>query len=217
VRILVVEKDEALRLRATGALEAAGYEVIGSKDALDGLRKLYETSPDLIIMAGGLPMIDGEDACLRIRQASYLPIIVMGSRSEAAEMLELGADAYMEKPPSLSELVARVHVLLRRKPTLSPPTGSAGEEAGDGSQEDGNGHNGLTSTEFRLASCLMHNRGRLLDYSEIIRGVWGGKKVSLDTLHFYMRRLRQKLAGGGISMFRGVGYCFNGDGGQVPW
>ncbi len=58
---------------------------------------------------------------MRIRQASYLPIIVLGSQEKAAETLELGADAYMTKPPSPSELVARVRSLLRRKPRYDPP------------------------------------------------------------------------------------------------
>ena len=60
-------------------------------------------------------MVNGEEALLRIRQASYLPIIVLGSEEESVETLELGVDAYMTKPPSLSELVARVRALLRRK------------------------------------------------------------------------------------------------------
>jgi DNA-binding response OmpR family regulator len=192
VRILVVEKDEPLRLKAAGALEAAGYEVAIAVDAVDGLKKLYQTCPDLIIVARELPRIDGEDAYLRIRQASYLPIIVIGNREEAAEMLELGADAYVAKPPSLGELVARVRAILRRKSSHEPPGGNIAANTRYPSSEDGNGLNGLTPTEFRLASCLLHNKGRLLGYSELISWVWGGKKVSLDNLHFHMRRLRQK-------------------------
>ena len=117
--ILFVEKDEALRLKAVEALEAAGYEVVTAADAMDGLKKLDETHPDLIIIE--LPMENGEDDYLRIRQASYLPIIVVGSREETAEMLEFGADAYVPKPLSLVELVARVRALLRRKPRQNPP------------------------------------------------------------------------------------------------
>lgn len=216
MRILVVEKDEALRLKAAGALESAGYEVAIAVDALDGLKKLYETYPDLIIVARELPRVNGEDAYLRIRQASYLPIIVIGNREEAAEMLELGADAYVAKPPVLGELVARVRALLRRKPRQEPPGGNIISPTRNHPPDDGNGSNGLTPTEFRLASCFLHNKGQLLSYDELISGVWGGKEVRLDTLHFYMRRLRQKLADGGISMFRGVGYCLSGDGIIAP-
>lgn len=65
-------------------------------------------------MARELPMLGREDPCLRIRQASYLPIIVLGSEEYEAETLEIVADVYMAKPPSLIELVARVKALLRR-------------------------------------------------------------------------------------------------------
>ncbi len=210
--ILVVEKDEVSRLKAAGALEAAGYEVAAAGDTMEGIKKLYETHPDLIVVAQELTVEDGEDAYLRIRQSSYLPLIVIGGRGGAAEMLESGADAYVVRPLSLGELVARVRALLRRKPGPKPPGNSNTREIYNRSQQDDkNGLNGLTPTETRLSSCLLYNQGRLLSYSDIINQVWGNKKVSLDTLHFYMRRLRQKLFNGSLYMFRGVGYCFNGD------
>jgi DNA-binding response OmpR family regulator len=210
-RILVIEQDEALQVRIGAALEGAGFKVTTANDTLGGLKSLYESYPDLVIMARDLPMVSGEEPCLRLRVASYLPLIVLGSGSEAAETLELGADAYMAKPPSLVELVARVRALLRRKLRNGPLVGGTGSETDDGSWEDGDDLNGLKSVEFRLASCLFHNRGRLLSYTELIRGVWGNREVSLDTLHYHMRHLQQKLLNSGISMFRGVGYCFYGD------
>ncbi len=170
----------------------------------------------LIIVERELPMVNEEDPCLRIRQACYLPIIVPGNREEAAEMLESVADAYMTKPPSLSELVARVHALLRRKPRGNSPVGTPGLEIENRLDDGGNGSNGLTPTEFRLASCLVLNEGRLLDYTRLIGEVWGGKEVSVDTLHFYMRRLRSKLANVSIFGRRGVGYCLSADGSQAP-
>lgn len=184
---------------------------------MEGIKKLYETHPDLIVVAQELTVEDGEDAYLRIRQSSYLPLIVIGGRGGAAEMLESGADAYVVRPLSLGELVARVRALLRRKPGPKPPGNSNTREMYNRSQQDDkNGLNGLTPTETRLSSCLLYNRGRLLSYSDIINQVWGNKKVSLDTLHFYMRRLRQKLFNGSLYMFRGVGYCFNGDNNPPP-
>ena len=193
-------------------MEEAGYKVVRTADALDGLKKLYEAYPDLIIVARELPTVSGEDPCLRIRQASYLPIIVLGNGEEAVEMLELGADAYITKPPSLSELVARVHSLLRRKPRYDPPPDNPKLEIENRLPKGSNGSNGLTPTEFRLASCLILNKGRLLGYPRLISEVWGGKEVSLDTLHFYIRRLRSKLANVGIFGLRGVGYRLSVDG-----
>jgi len=212
-RILVIEQDEALAVEAAAALEEAGYEVATVGDALEGIKKLYEAYPDLIIVNTGLPMVNGEDSFLRIRQASYLPIIVLGSEEEMADMLELGADACMVKPPSLIELVARVHSLLRRKPRYEPPADIPGLGIESHLDNGGNGSNGLTPTEYRLASCLVLNRGRLLEYPRLISEVWGGKEVSRYTLHFYVRRLRSKLANVNIFGVRGVGYCLSGDGG----
>ena len=149
-RILVIESDEALAVAEATALEEAGYTVARATDARDGLKKLYEAYPDLVIMARELPMVDGEDPCLRIRQASYLPIIVIGSNEGAAEMLELGADAYMTKPPSPVELVARVHSLLRRHQRYDPPGGNPGLEIESHLSKGDDGSNGLTGAEFRL-------------------------------------------------------------------
>lgn len=209
-RILLVEKDEALAVKAVAALEEAGYRVVRASDALDGLRKLYQAYPDLIILNGELTMVKGQDPYLRIRQASYLPIIVLGSEEKAAEMLERGADAYMMKPPDLKELVARVRSLLRRKHKDNSPGGNCLPNIKDCLNKKGNGSDGLSPTEFRLASCLILNKDSLLDYHRLISEVWGGKKVSLDTVHFYMRRLRQRLTNGHIFMLRGVGYGFRG-------
>jgi DNA-binding response OmpR family regulator len=212
VRILVIDGDEAPGTRVATALEEAGFDVVTATSALDGLKKLYQAYPDAIIMARQLAMVNGEDAYLRIRQASYLPIIVLGNREDLAESLESGADVFMTNPPSPRELVARVRRLLQRRtgfdtrqnnPELNmendPPLG------------EGNGLSYFSPTEFRLASCMILNKGRLLDYSRLIDEVWGGKEVTLDTLHFYMRRLRNKLQVFfpnhiNIINYRGVGY-----------
>jgi two-component system KDP operon response regulator KdpE len=216
-RILVMEQDEELALEVATALEEAGYTVVRTNDTRDGLRQLYEACPDLIILARELPMLNGEDPCLRVRQACYLPIIVLGNNEDASEMLELGADAYMMKPPGLNELVARVHSLLRRRPTHKGEDENSRLKIESERSDGGNGASLLTATEFRLASCLVLNKGSLLEYPRLIGEVWGGKEVSLDTLHYYMRRLQQKLQAYfpyriNIQNFRGVGYCLSEDG-----
>ena len=113
-RILVIENDEAAAGRIVSFLEEAGFDVVKAADAAVGTAMLYETHPDLVVMAGSLPVINGEDPCLRIRQASYLPIIILGGIYDAIEALELGADAYLNEPPGREELIARVRALLRR-------------------------------------------------------------------------------------------------------
>lgn len=116
-RILIIEDDEIIAGRVSAFLEEAGYEVIRAVDATAGLAMLYEKRPDLVIMADSLPVLNGEDPCLRLRQASYLPIIILGGIYDAVEALEMGADAYMSTPPGREELVARVNALLRRQST----------------------------------------------------------------------------------------------------
>lgn len=73
--------------------------------------------------------MNGDESCLRIRQASRLPILALGSRDETMEMLELGADAFMMKPINFSELTARVRALLRRRPNYNPPEDNLALEA----------------------------------------------------------------------------------------
>ena len=209
-RILVVEKNKALAAKVVAALEEAGYRVVMASDVLEGLKKLYERYPDLIVVSRESPIVNEEDPYLQIRQASYMPIIVLGSKEEVAETLELGADAYMTKPPDLDELVARVNSLLRRKQKSNLPGGSPEPEIKNYLNKEGDNSNGLTPTEFRLASCLALNEGRLLDYRHLISEVWGGREVSRDTLHFHMRSLKTKLADVGIFQMRGIGYCLSG-------
>ena len=137
-------------------------------------------------------MVNGEDPVLLIRQASLLPIIVLGSRQETVETLESGADAYMTKPPSLVELVARVRALLRR-PTCNLLVDDSESDTENVPQTRGLGLSNPMSTEYRLASCLVLNKGRLLDYFRHTSKASGGKSVKLGRLYFYVLKIRQKL------------------------
>ncbi|MFA5309366.1 MAG: response regulator transcription factor [Dehalococcoidales bacterium] len=214
VLVLVVEKDSALVAEAVAALQEAGYEVVEATDTADGLKKLYELNPDIIIASTDLPPVNGEEACRRIRQASYLPVVILGSQEELVKTLELGADAYIVKPASGREVVARVHSLLRREKKDEPPGGARlRPEHYQPGEEDT--PPGLSPTECRLSNCLLSNEGRLLGYPQIITEVWGGKKVSVDTLHFYIRRLRRKMSNFNIFSMRGVGYGLSVSGQQA--
>jgi two-component system response regulator ArlR len=172
---------------------------------------LYEIHPDLIIMSSGLPAIKGEEATLRVRQASCLPMIMMGSRDEALDLLETGADAVLTRPPDQREMLARVYALLRRKQRPDPPDPdiSLGTTARTGTRKSGT--SGLTPTEFRLASCLWHNRGRMVTNSRLMEEAWGGKEINLETLHFYLRRLKRKLENFTITGERGMGFFMDED------
>lgn len=204
--VLIIEKDKALASKATSALEEAGYNVVRTTDTLDGLRKLYETHPNVIIVSTGLTVLNGESPYWMVRQASYVPILVLGANEEADKMLEHGADAYMIKPLNIDELVARVNSLLRRRPKVDSSGDGIDAVIDSNLTAQGNGPDKLTPTEYRLASCLALNRGKILDYSRLADEVWGGMAVSRGTIHFYIRRLRRKLKNIIILGLRGIGY-----------
>jgi DNA-binding response OmpR family regulator len=117
-KVLVIESDEKDCIMMTGALEGAGFMVTSARDGLEGLQKLVESYIDIIVMNSELPKVYGEDARIRICQASNIPIIVIGDNHNVAESLELGADAFIPRPPILRELVARVRSLLNRTPAF---------------------------------------------------------------------------------------------------
>jgi DNA-binding response OmpR family regulator len=121
--ILIVEKDRTSSQEAVEALREAGFEVVEADGAAAGLRTIYETRPDLIIAGYDLPAVNGEDAFLRLRQASVLPMIAIGRREEVVEMLEMGMDACIVSPPSGREVVARVQAMLAR-PEKNNPSGN---------------------------------------------------------------------------------------------
>ncbi len=206
--VLVVEKDRSSSSGAVEALREAGYEVVEAAGAAAGLKLIYEMRPDVVIASTDLPSVNGEDACLRLRQASYLPLIAIGRREEVVEMLELGADACIIRPPSGREVVARVNSLLKRRGDDDPGGAGPGRDSKTRADPD---MKGLSPTESRLGKFLLSNEGRLLDYQRLIAGVWGGKEVSLDNVHYYVRHLRRKLSGLKIFGVRGVGYgCLGG-------
>jgi len=112
--VLVIEKNGILRAKVVKALEEGGYTVEATSHVLDGLRKLDEASPDLVIVGKDLLTLEGEEACARVGQVPYLPIIVLGTEDRTVETLQSGADAYMTMPLAIDELVARVRAMLRR-------------------------------------------------------------------------------------------------------
>jgi DNA-binding response OmpR family regulator len=175
-------------------LREAGLEVLRVSNPKEAIRRLYENLPDLIVVSNENSFQDGEDSYLRLRQASYLPIIVIGEKEDAVELLELGADSYVTRPLNVKELVARIKRVLWRKHRGDPPDGQDSTlEHFLRREKRRKGSNMLSSTEYRLAACLVLNKGRLLDYYQLVRDVWGGKQVDVHTLYFYVRRLREKL------------------------
>ena len=213
--ILIVHDDQLTASRISGALEVSGYRVTAMHSAHEGLRALYDTRPDLVVLRKDVLLGDNGPAYLSIREDIYVPLVAVGSESKGVEVLEMGVDAYMGEPLSLRELVARVRAILRRKRYYRRRRGNHGSS---GERLDDLLHSArhlLTGTEFRLLSCLVMNTGGVLPYARLLADVWG-RAIDRDTLHQCVRRVKRKLgidSAGPYRLlnYRGEGYCFSAD------
>ena len=117
-RILVIEDEPQMLLGLRDNLELEGYEVVTASDGEDGLAKAISTAPDLVILDITLPRKNGFEVCRELRaRANPTPVVMLTARSQETEKvlgLELGADDYVTKPFSITELLARVRAVLRR-------------------------------------------------------------------------------------------------------
>jgi len=223
--ILIIEDDPLQADVVRLLLEHDGFNAIIAPDGSEGLRKLYETQPDLVLLDLMLPQMDGWEVCKRIRELSIVPVIIMTSRrsdEEKIKGLRLGADDYIVKPFNPAELSARVHAVLRRT-RLPPPAKSSVMRFSGGDLivdpksptviRDGNPIE-LTPTEHRILMYLVEHPGRVVSVEDIFTAVWGFEtEVNLNNVKWYIWRLRQKLEGDTeqarfIFTERGVGYRF---------
>jgi len=211
-RILIIHPYQEENEKLASILKKAGFQVVSAEDSETGVRKLYQMSPDTVIMADD--PAEGQKWCSHFRDIANIPIAVLGQGDEIARTmrLEVGADVYLSNAVSPAELVARVNSLLRRYKKQNRGHISLDPEAGRVAL--GGRSVNLTGTEFRLLSCLVLNEGKVVPYSQLIAEVWDGQ-VSTDTLHLYIRRLKERLGtdpAGPYRLlnYRGEGYCFSG-------
>jgi two-component system response regulator RegX3 len=106
----------------TFVLEHSGFEIVNAAGSKQALAEISRSSPDLILMRENSRSLNGDELCIRIRELSDVPIVILGQEQEEAagvEFLEMGADAYLPSPLSFRELLARVRSLLRRTRSLA--------------------------------------------------------------------------------------------------
>jgi len=224
-KILIIEDDPLQADVVQLLLQQDGFDTVNAVDGAEGLRRMYETQPDLVLLDLMLPQMDGWEVCRRIRELSTVPVIIMTSRrsdEEKIKGLRIGADDYIVKPFNPQELAARVHAVLRRT-RLPPPSKNAVMRFVGGALiidpksptiiRDGAPVE-LTPTEHRILMYLAGNPGRVLSVEEIFTNVWGYEtEVNLNNVKWYIWRLRQKLEGENeqprfIFTERGAGYRF---------
>ena len=116
-KILVVCPELAMTDNLTFVLQHSGFQTVNVAGSMQALTEVNRSSPDLILMRENSHRLNGDELCIRIRELSNVPIIVLGQEQEEAagvEFLEMGADAYLPTPLRFRELLARVRSLLRR-------------------------------------------------------------------------------------------------------
>lgn len=221
-RILVVEDDDALCTLLDYNLDAAGFEPVVVRDGDEALLRLREEPFDLAILDWMLPGTSGIEICRQIRAmpgTRGLPVIMLTARGEEDDRvrgLDMGADDYVTKPFSVSELLARIRAILRR--------GGAGDDAmraGDITldAETRRVHRGprevhLGPTEFRLLETLMKRPGRVYSREQLLDLVWGRDVyVEARTVDVHVGRLRKALNRPGeadpLRTVRAAGYAFD--------
>lgn len=215
-KILIVEDESSVVTLLRYNLEHHGFEVSAVSDGEDALVAVAENPPDLILLDWMLPQLSGIEVCRRLRrrpESKQLPIIMLTARGEEADTirgLDSGADDYVTKPFSPTELVARVNALLRRfRPALSDEHISI-----DGLRMDLAAHRvyrnerevKLGPTEYRLLRHFMEHPGRVFSREQLLDSVWGRDVyVELRTVDVHIRRLRKALnEGGEADIFRTV-------------
>jgi len=203
-KILVVDDEQVIVKGIKFNLQNEGYQVEVGYDGEQAVELARDGGFDLILLDLMMPKIDGLQACMRIREFSNVPIIMLTAKSEDADKImgfECGADDYITKPFNLLELKARIRALLRRSGAAAAAVHSgaltAGHirlEPGERAAWKGSAQVELTAKEFDLMELLMRNPGRVYSRENLLNVVWGYEYIGdYRTVDVHVRRLREKL------------------------
>jgi two-component system phosphate regulon response regulator PhoB len=220
--VLLVEDEPAQREVLCYNLEAEGFRVIQAADGEEALAQIREDLPDLIVLDWMMPKLSGLEVCRQLKsrpETRRVPVIMLSARSEEVDRvrgLETGADDYVIKPYSVTELMARVRANLRRS---RPSTVGVVLEFND-IRLDSETHRvhrdekvlKLGPTEFRLLATFMEKPGRVWSREQLLDRVWGRDiYVETRTVDVHIGRLRKALCQHGgddpLRTVRGAGYA----------
>jgi len=224
-RILAVDDEYLILELIRRVLERSHYEVITAADGPAALRLFHETKPHLVLLDLILPGLSGWEVCSQIRNISAVPIIMLtrlGAQDDIARGLNIGADDYVVKPFTTSELLARVQAVLRRTRMSAtaadmPLRFSSGDLIIDTANRQVMSYGRaveLTPKEYDLLLYMAHHAGRVLSPTEIFAHVWNyDTQSSHANVKWYIWRLRSKIEQDAarprfIITQRGSGYRF---------
>lgn len=222
--VLIVEDEEAIVVMLRYNLERNGYTVYSTSEGDEAIDMAKEFKPDIILLDWMLLGISGIEICTRLRaneDTRGIPVIMLtakGEESDRIKGLDSGADDYIVKPFSPTELIARMRAIFRRmRPAFSEKMLTYGDVKMDLSsfRVTRNGKDiHLGPTEFRILQCLLEYPKRILSRDTILTQVWGyDTDVELRTVDVHINRLRAALRSGDktdapfIWTVRSVGYC----------
>lgn len=201
--ILVVDDEPQITRVLKTALTSQGYGTRTASDGNEALQVMRTWSPDLLITDLRMPNMDGLDLCRHVRAKSQIPIIVLSVRGEErtkVEALDAGADDYVTKPFSATELLARVRAALRRAAVKEQPEARSikiGDfyidfETRSVTVQDRNVH--LTPKEFELLLYLAQHPGKVITHRALLSAIWGDNSVEQpEYLRVFVGHLRKKL------------------------
>ncbi|MBV8718397.1 MAG: response regulator transcription factor [Chloroflexi bacterium] len=214
-RVLVVDDEAEVREVLRRGLELLNYEIETAADGVQGLAKLEEWRPDVVLLDLAMPRMSGLSALQHIRASSQLPVIVlsvMGEEGDKVRALEAGADDYLTKPFGMQELNARIRVVLRRLKTveLHESVFQFSDVHLDVERRvvtvDGEPVH-LSPNEYEVFKLLALQAGRVLTYSTLLSRIWGPEYANdVQYLRPVMTSLRKKLGSQLIRTEPGVGY-----------
>jgi two-component system copper resistance phosphate regulon response regulator CusR len=221
MRILLVEDDDEVAKFVRGGLVAEGFAVDTASDGRAAFIHALEETYDLIVLDILIPYVDGLELLSRLRkEGCVVPVLILSAKDSVPDRvrgLSCGADDYLVKPFSFSELLARVRALLRRRGVPEQSCLQLGDLKIDFASHKV-ARNGcsiaLTTKEFALLEYLVRNRDVVVSRAMIAEHVWDQHFDSFsNTIDVYIRYLRAKLEAGNraklIHTVRGVGYLFS--------
>jgi DNA-binding response OmpR family regulator len=217
MRIAMIEDEARIASFVKSGLESEGFLVEHADDGAADLELVLDTDPDLVILDLILPRMGGEEVLRRLRGAGKtMPVLILTAKDAIPDRvanLNAGADDYLVKPFSFSELVARIRARLR---VADQPTSTVLERNGvtldltrrevrvDGRQAE------LTAREIALLETLMQHAGQVLSHSQLLDLVWGyDHDPGSNVVEVYVGYLRRKLRPDLIETVRGAGYRFS--------